>query len=116
MKNVVRKINGFFSNPGWTGIATRSLFSIATMISIHWLRDSVSWISTNILHDNFSITDSTHNRAVFIITALGTLSLIIEATYGIILLIKNKNSADSFRRHQPRIADSSAAPPHNQKQ
>lgn len=32
----------------------------------------------------------THDRAVFIITALGTLSLIIEATYGIILLINNK--------------------------
>jgi hypothetical protein len=90
VKNVVRKINDAFSNSGWTGVATRSLFSIAAMISIHWLKDLVSWTSRNILHDNFSITDMTHDRAVFIITALGTLSLIIEATYGIILLIKNK--------------------------
>lgn len=76
----------------WKGIATRIAFALAAMVLVHWLRDGFYWLSKNITHDSYIITEASQRQAVVGVTILGLISIVLEITYALILFAKERRA------------------------
>lgn len=92
-----RRVDEAFADSKWRGITTRVAFAIAAMVLVHWLRDIVSWVSSNIFHDNYVITDAQHVQAVVGVTILGAISIFLELIYATILFFKDRHDRKGER-------------------